>query len=112
MPPLKGHSSIVTSVAFSPDGTRIVSGSYDSKIRVWDASTGHPTMPPLEGHSQEVTSVAFSPDGTRIVSGSGDHSIRIWDPSSARIWSLPLMKVIYNPTIDIIHLARVPKMGC
>ncbi|EMD30754.1 hypothetical protein CERSUDRAFT_120326, partial [Gelatoporia subvermispora B] len=62
----------VGAVTFSPDGTRIVSGSRDNTIRIWDASTGQALLEPLEGHTDVVSSVAFSPDGTRIVSGSYD----------------------------------------
>ena len=77
--PLKGHSDWVWSVAFSPDGRRIVSGSNDKTIRVWDAETGEEVVGPLKGHSDLVWSVAFSPDGRRIVSGSSDKTIRVWD---------------------------------
>ena len=72
----------VTSVAFSPDGTRIVSGSYDNTVRVWDAATGQAVHDePMRGHEDGVTSVAFSPDGTRVVSGGGvfDNTVRVWD---------------------------------
>ena len=61
---LKGHSDGVTSVAFSPDGTRIISGSYDKTIKIWDANTGQ-CLETLMGHSRGVFSVAFSPDGTK-----------------------------------------------
>jgi WD40 repeat protein len=77
--PLKGYTGSVTSVAFSPDGTRIVSGSYDETIRIWDAKTGEEVVEPLKGHTSLVASVAFTPDGTRIVSGSSDKTIRVWD---------------------------------
>ena len=79
---LKGHDDCVQSVAFSPDGSRIVSGSYDKTIRVWDASTGIEMLPPLRGHDDYVRSVAFSPDGSKIVSGSFDKTIRVWDAST------------------------------
>jgi WD40 repeat protein len=69
----------VTSVGFSPDGTHIVSGSWDKTIRIWDARTGKEVMKPLKGHTSNITSVGFSPDGTHIVSGSDDKTIRIWD---------------------------------
>ena len=78
---LIGHRSDVWSVSFSPDGTKIVSGSDDKSIRVWDATSGT-QIHQLDGHSSGVTSVSFSPDGTKIVSGSFDKSIRIWDATS------------------------------
>ena len=59
---LHGHIEFVNSVAFSPDGRRIVSGSYDTTIKVWDAETGR-EIRTLEGHFAGVNSVAFSPDG-------------------------------------------------
>ena len=65
------------SVSFSPDGSRIVSGSGDNTVRVWDAVTGE-VINTLTGHSGYVFSVSFSPDGSRIVSGSQDN-IRVWD---------------------------------
>ncbi|KAF8664862.1 hypothetical protein AX14_006690, partial [Amanita brunnescens Koide BX004] len=74
---LDGHKDYVLSVAFSIDGTRIVSGSEDKSVRVWDASTGE-ELKTLYGHSDYVRSVAFSSDGTRIVSGSNDMSVRVW----------------------------------
>ena len=60
---LKGHTGQVSSVAFSPDGTRIVTGSrLDGTAKVWDARTGAALLD-LKGHTGEVSSVAFSPDG-------------------------------------------------
>ncbi len=83
---LKGHSGMVLSVAFSPQGDRIVSGSGDHTLRLWDLA-GNAVGSPFEGHSDWVRSVAFSPQGDspeerrcqRIVSGSGDHTLRLWD---------------------------------
>ena len=62
------------SVAFSPDGTRIVSGSVDNTLRLWDAKSGEPISAPLKGHEGGVPSVAFSPDGTRIVGRWRQHA--------------------------------------
>jgi WD40 repeat protein len=77
---LEGHTSPVSSVAVTPDGTKIVSGSYDNTIRVWDiASGGGRLLNTLEGHSSPVMSVAITPDGTKIVSGSRDRTIKVWD---------------------------------
>ncbi|ETO09924.1 NB-ARC domain-containing protein, partial [Reticulomyxa filosa] len=78
---LQGHSNSVTSVGFSPDGFKIVSGSRDKTVRIWDVSSGK-QIKSLEGHSNIIHSAGFSPDGSKIVSGSQDKTIRIWDVSS------------------------------
>ncbi|KAG6816769.1 hypothetical protein H0H93_007778 [Arthromyces matolae] len=80
---MDGHTERVTSVAFSSDGSRIVSGSFDRSVRVWDASTGQ-ELKVMDGHTERVTSVAFSSDGSRIVSGSFDRSVRVWDASTGQ----------------------------
>ena len=76
---MKGHLSWVTSVGFSPDGTRIVSGSYDKLAIIWDAKTGAIIGKPLKGHSKGITCVSFSPEGTVIATGSEDKLAMIWD---------------------------------
>jgi WD40 repeat protein len=75
---LEGHSSLVSSVAFSPDGKQVVSGSHDETVRLWDVVTGA-ALQTLKGHSSSVRSVAFSPDGKQVVSGSHDETVRLWD---------------------------------
>ena len=100
------HSHWVMSVAFSPDGKTIVSGSRDQTLKVWDAGASAltPSNPQpktyrpvlaaasLElkaenenAHSSLVLSVAFSPDGKTIVSGSADQTLKVWD---AGAWAL------------------------
>jgi len=74
---LHGHEADILSVAFNPDGKRIVSGGYDKTIKVWDAVTGAEVMT-LGGHKGIVRCVAFSPDGRRIASG-GDGMLKLWD---------------------------------
>ncbi|KAL5504548.1 hypothetical protein ACEPAH_7209 [Sanghuangporus vaninii] len=76
---LEGHSHWVYSVAFSPDGKRIASGSRDRTILVWDADSGEIVSGPYKGHTDWVNSVAFSPDGKRVASGSDDRTICVWD---------------------------------
>jgi WD40 repeat protein len=78
---LLSHPASVCCAAFSPDETRIVSGSLDETVRVWDADSGT-VLQTLKGHTSPVLSVAFSPDGTRIVSGSNDQTVRVWDAES------------------------------
>ncbi|KIM27453.1 hypothetical protein M408DRAFT_24399 [Serendipita vermifera MAFF 305830] len=84
-----GHTSEVNCVAFSPDGKRIVSGSNDETIRVWDAETGVVVAGPLQGHRKSINSVAFSPDGSRIVSGSFDKTVRVWDAETGAVVAGP-----------------------
>ncbi|PSN16635.1 hypothetical protein C7271_20120 [filamentous cyanobacterium CCP5] len=76
--PFLGHTDIVWSVSFSPDGQKILSGSQDNTLRVWDVQ-GNSTCEPFLGHTASVLSVAFSPKDQTIVSGSGDRTLRLWD---------------------------------
>ena len=78
---LVGHSNYVESVAYSPDGTKIISCSEDKTIKIWNANTGE-CLKILEGHSVDVKSVAYSPDGKRIISGSIDRTIKIWNANT------------------------------
>ena len=75
---LTGHTSWVSSVAFSPDGTTLASGSWDNTVRLWDVLTGAHEKT-FTGHTSWVSSVAFSPDGTTLASGSADDTIQLWD---------------------------------
>ena len=69
----------VTSLAFSPDGSRIASSSYDCTIRIWDATSGAEILTSLRRHNNVVYSIAFARDGNRIVSASEDGTICLWD---------------------------------
>ena len=80
---LRGQEGSLSPAAFSPDGSRIVTGSDDKTARVWDAVTGTELLV-LRGHEGGVVSVAFSPDGSRIVTASHDNTVRLWDAATGR----------------------------
>jgi WD40 repeat protein len=80
---LRGHTGDVAACAYSPDGTRVLSASWDETLREWDARTGQ-ELRRFDGHSGDVTSCAYSPDGTRVLSGSGDETLREWDARTGR----------------------------
>jgi len=75
---LEGHTDKCNSVAFSPDGRQLVSGSNDGAIRLWNVQTGA-VLQVIAGHSVSVSAIAYSPGGGLIVSGSFDVSVRVWD---------------------------------
>jgi len=81
---IDGHTGPVTAVAVSPDGTRIVSGSEDRTVRVWNLADGGLERT-LEGHTDSVVAVAISPDGTRVVSGGEDRTVRVWNLADGRL---------------------------
>ena len=78
---MKGHDRPVTSIGFSPDGRRVISGSQDGTARVWDAATGEEQLV-LGGHARWVTTAIFDPAGTRIATADGGGTIRIWNAAT------------------------------
>lgn len=77
---LKGHSFLVHSVCFSPDGSMLASGSWDKTVKLWRVSNGK-EMKTIKGHSSYVSSVCFSPDGSMLASGSNDGTVKQWGQS-------------------------------
>ncbi|PWY94950.1 hypothetical protein BO94DRAFT_562671 [Aspergillus sclerotioniger CBS 115572] len=88
---LKGHTSWVLAVAYSPNGAMVATGSMDNTVRVWDAKKGTPLGAPMKGHAKWITSLAWEPyhlqqpGRPRLASASKDSTVRIWDVVSKRI---------------------------
>jgi WD40 repeat protein len=75
---LEGHTSLITSLAFSSDGKTLASGSADETVRLWDVAGRQAIGGPLKGHTSAVDDLAFSPDDNLLASGSEDKTARVW----------------------------------
>jgi len=80
---LHGHGSRVCCAAFSPDGARVITASWDETARLWDAATGG-AIAVLRGHGGVVYGATFSPDGARVVTASEDKTARFWDAATGK----------------------------
>jgi eukaryotic-like serine/threonine-protein kinase len=83
------HPRAVTSLAYSPDGARVLTACDDGAVRIWDAASGEEVAPPLV-HRSPCDRAEFSPDGTRVVTSSTDGAVRIWDARSGMLLVPPL----------------------
>ncbi len=107
----RGHQDYVSAVDFSPNGSRIVSASYDGTAALWDVRTGV-RLRALEGHSDRLYAIRFSPNGSQIATTSEDRSIRIWDSENGemilKIANLddPPLSVDFSPDGSQILSAR------
>ena len=79
----KGHTNVVFGLAFSPNGSRLVSGSGDTTAIIWDVASLRP-LHVLRGHNAEVYAVGFTPDGQRVVTGSFDQTAKLWSVADGR----------------------------
>ncbi|HEX8197071.1 MAG TPA: TIR domain-containing protein [Pyrinomonadaceae bacterium] len=79
----EGHTQQINSLAVTPDGKTIVSGSHDNTVRVWDTETGK-CLAILKGHKDSIFSVAITAAGSKIVSGCRDGTIKVWERASKK----------------------------
>src|SRR5260370_29679915 len=94
---LKGHTDTVESLAISPDGKTLASGSADNSVKLWDVATGQNTTTLKEEAPYLWRSVAFSPDGKTLASGGFFNKIILWDDGTR------------NGTILIVNMRQTPK---
>ncbi|WP_174186976.1 WD40 repeat domain-containing protein [Nocardia barduliensis] len=87
---LDRYSQVVYTVAFSPDGALLATGSNESTVRLWDAKTRQETAPPIKGHSEKARAVAFSPDGALLATGGDDNTVRLWDVKTRQQVAQPI----------------------
>ncbi len=103
----EGHTAMVLSVAFSPDGKTGVSGSDDQTIRFWEIETGR-CLKTVKGHNNWVWSIDVSPNGEQIASGNEDRTVRLWQMATGRCTHLleghagRVWSVAYSPNGSIL----------
>ena len=80
---LRGHRDCVWSIAWSPDGSKLATASWDKTAKVWEAGTGRELLT-LRGHQSPVWSIAWSPDGSKLATASDDKTAKVWEAGAGR----------------------------
>jgi WD40 repeat protein len=99
---LRGHTRMVLGLAYSPNGQRLASASWDGTVRLWDTATGQ-VVHILDGRHGELFTVAFSPDGKRLAAGGFDRTVKVWDAITGQELLIlrghtgPVRKVAFSP---------------
>lgn len=98
-------SAPINAIAFSPDGTRIVSADSDGALRLWDVKTGQPAGKPLRINEKDMISMAIAPDGNRLASGNSDGMLHLWDAYSGQLIgtlenNAPVYSIAFSPDGD------------
>ena len=96
------YSSTINSIAFSPTGPFLASGSVDNTVQLWNHNT-QTLLSTLRGHTDSVASVVFSPDGSLLASGSADGTVRLWNPITDT-----LLSTLQGHTSDVLSIAFSP----
>ncbi|VFM97578.1 MAG: WD40 repeat [Candidatus Kentron sp. G] len=104
---LKGHTNVINALTFSPDGSRLLSGSSDDTARLWDVESDK-ALAVLRGHTDHIYTVAFSPDGGRLVTGSFDHTLRLWAAPGKGETRARLVAELTGHTDDVSAAAFTP----
>ncbi|XP_029175759.1 notchless protein homolog 1 [Nylanderia fulva] len=117
---LEGHKEAVISVAFSPDGKHLASGSGDTTVRFWDIHTQTPHYT-CQGHRHWVLCISWSPCGSKLASACKNGSIYLWDPHTGKqmgkamtghkMWVTSLCWEPYHKNLECVHLASASKDG-
>jgi WD40 repeat protein len=98
----EGHKGSVYTCAFSLDGRRVLSGSSDNTLKLWDAAAGQEVRA-FVGHQGSVYACVFTPEGRYVLSGSSDNTLKLWDAAAGtllRSWNLPSTPhwIAFDPT--------------